>query len=272
MRKITLEEKRIILLDILTTVDSFCEKHRIVYSMACGTMLGAVRHKGFIPWDDDIDIYLLREDYNHLEEDFPDILDGKYRFASLKRTIGWHCAFGKIYDDRTLSANKKANRIAFGINIDVYPIDDVPDNEVEWQAFRKEQIKSVYKVRYKTLSLSLSNGWKRNLLLLWKKIPILFTTREDLLKKLDGLSQSNNGKGYNSCFENCQGIIQQRPFKKTLFDTISVWPFEDRFFHGFKDADAYLRNGYGDYMKLPPKEKQVLVHGYDTFWKEDVAI
>lgn len=268
MKKITLEQKRTILLDILSAVDAFCEKQGIRYSMACGTMLGAVRHKGFIPWDDDIDIYLPREDYTRLEEVFPDILDGKYRFASLSRTRGWHNAYGKIYDDRTYSANSKANRIAFGINIDVYPIDDVPDDEAGWHKFRKKQKKAVNDVKYKTLSLSSGNGLKRNLLLLWKKIPILFKTRDELLKTLDSIAQSNNGKGYTTCFENCQGLIQQHPFKKSLFDSITIWPFEDRVFHGFEDADAYLRNGYGDYMKLPPKEKQVLVHGYDTFWKE----
>ena len=270
MKIITIEEKKTILLDILTAVDKLCEKEGIVYSMACGTMLGAVRHKGFIPWDDDIDIYLLRTDYTRLENAFPNLLDGKYRFVSLSRTKGWHCAYGKIFDDRTYSANPKASRISFGINIDVYPIDDVPDTEEDWLIFRKKQKKAVYDVKYKNLSFSTHNGLRRNLFLVWKKLPILFLSRNELLKRLDIMAQSNNGKGYSTCFENCQGLIQQHPFKKTLFDTISVWPFENRFFHGFKDADAYLRNGYGDYMKLPPKEKQVLVHGYDTFWKDGV--
>jgi len=268
MKIISIEEKKTILLDILSAVDSFCEKEGIVYSMACGTMLGAVRHQGFIPWDDDIDIYLLRKDYMHLEEAFPDLLNGKYRFASLKRTKGWHCAYGKIYDDRTFSANPKAKRIPFGINIDVYPIDDVPDNEKEWQDYRKKQKKAVYKLRYKNLNLSKDSSLRRNTMLLWHKLLIVFQTKSRLLHLLDEVAQSNNGKGYSMGFECCQGLMQQHPFPKHLFSSVIYWPYEDRQFKGFKDADQYLRNGYGDYMKLPPEEHRVLVHGYDSYWKE----
>ena len=268
MKTITIDEKRTILLDILTAVDRFCEKEGVVYSMACGTMLGAVRHKGFIPWDDDLDIYLLRNDYTNLEKKFPNLLDGKYRFASLKRTNGWHCAYGKVYDDRTVSANLKARRINFGINIDVYPIDDVPDSEAEWEQYRNIQKMAVLAVRNKNLSISSENALKRNLQLMRDKLPHLFQTRKCLLHKLDQVAQSNNGKCYTMAFECVQGLIQQHPFPKSLFTSIVNWPFEDRVFKGFKDADSYLRNGYGDYMKLPPAEKRVLVHGYDCYWKD----
>lgn len=268
MKKITLEEKKIVLLDILSAVDTFCKEHSIRYSMACGTMLGAVRHKGFIPWDDDLDIYLLRDDYKKLESEFPALLDGKYCFSSLSRTEGWHCAYGKICDDRTVSANTKAKRIPFGINIDVYPIDDVPDGENEWNKYRVIQKKAVCDVRNKTLSISSQNSFKRNLRLIWDKLPCLFQTREELLSKLDRVAQLNNGKNHSMCFECAQGLVQQHPFPKSLFSSIVNWPFEDRVFKGFKDADSYLRNGYGDYMKLPPEEKRVLVHGYDCYWKD----
>ena len=267
MKKISLEEKKIVLLDILTSVDSFCKEHDIRYSMACGTMLGAVRHKGFIPWDDDIDIYILREDYSRLEKLFPDLLEGKYRFASLHRTPGWHCAYGKVIDDRTISINNKAVRVPIGINIDVYPIDDVPDNEEDWQLFRNKQKKLVYDTQYKCLSISPQNNMKLNLILLWKKASSLFKTQTRLLIELDQFAQSKNGKGYSRTFECCQGLVQQTPFPKSLFSSIKPWQFEDRSFPGFMNADVYLKNAYGNYMELPPKERQVLVHGYDSFWK-----
>lgn len=268
MKKLTQEEKKIVLLDILTAVDAFCKEHDIRYSMACGTMLGAVRHKGFIPWDDDIDIYVLREDYSRLEKLFPDLLDGKYRFVSFHRTPEWHCVYGKVVDDRTISVNTYVTRVPLGINIDVYPIDDVPENDVDWVSYRKKQKQAVYNVKYKNLKLSLNNSLRLNSLLLMKKLPILLRSKRQLLMDLDRLAQSNNGKGFSKCFECCQGLVQQRPFPKALFDSVISWPFEDRYFIGFQDADAYLKNGYGDYMKLPPKEKQVLVHGYDSYWKE----
>lgn len=268
MREIQIMEKRQILLDILSAVTDFCRENKICYSMACGTMLGAVRHKGFIPWDDDIDIYIPRQDYCRLEELFPELLDGKYKFASYSRTKEWYNAYGKIYDDRTLSVNNKLKRSSFGINIDVYPIDDVPDDEKEWKTFRKKQKGAVLNLRYKILEFSLQNSARRNIELLRKKIPIILKSRKKLLDDLMTIAQSNNGKGYKSSFECCQGIVQQHKFPKSLFSEITLWPFEDRMYYGFKDADSYLKNGYGDYMKLPPKEKQVLVHGYDCYWKD----
>lgn len=261
------EEEKVVMLDILSAVDKFCSENHIVYSMACGTMLGAVRHKGFIPWDDDIDIYIPREDFDRMEQLFPDLLDGKYRFASLSRTAEWYNAYGKVYDDRTLMITNGSKTMQIGINIDVYPIDDVPDDDSKWRMFRKEQVRAVLNVRYKNLRFSSKKSIGGNVSLLWKKVPLLFYSKGQLLLRLNQLVQSNNGKGFHRSFECVQGLMQNVPFPKALFDDIVYWPFEDRQFKGFRDADCYLKNAYGDYMTLPPEEKRVAHHGYPTFWK-----
>ena len=100
--QITREELKHIQLDILQSVDAFCRANGIRYSLACGTMLGAIRHRGYIPWDDDIDIYLLREDYNRLMAEFPPVYDGRVQLVSLERNPGWDMSFAKAYDNRTL--------------------------------------------------------------------------------------------------------------------------------------------------------------------------
>ena len=111
MRKIELEEKKVLQIDILSAVDSFCKKNDIKYSLGYGTLLGAVRHGGYIPWDDDIDIIMLRDDFEKFEKLFPEKLDEKYVFNTLSREKRWHNSFGKVSDSRTLVVERKAHAI-----------------------------------------------------------------------------------------------------------------------------------------------------------------
>ena len=109
---------------------------------------------------------------------------------------------------------------------------------------------------YKTLALRCINA-----------ITLVYSRRK-LALKLDKLAQQNNGNGYHRCFECAQGMLQRKPFNKELFDTLVPYPFEDRFFLGFKDSDSYLTNAYGNYMELPPEEKRVTHHAFKAYKKE----
>lgn len=89
-------------LEVLSSIHRFCKAKKIKYSLGCGTMLGCARHGGYIPWDDDIDIYLLRKDYNRLLKEFPEVFEGKYKLLSLERDSKWNRAYAKAYDNRTI--------------------------------------------------------------------------------------------------------------------------------------------------------------------------
>ena len=102
MKEICLDELKIVQLDIMSSIHRFCEKYHLRYSLSCGSMLGAARHKGYIPWDDDIDIYLLREDYDKMVRNFPDLWEGKYQFCTLERDSKWGLPYGKVCDSRTI--------------------------------------------------------------------------------------------------------------------------------------------------------------------------
>ena len=137
MKTIELEELKQIQLDILSVIDEFCREKGIKYSMGCGTMLGAARHKGYIPWDDDIDIYLLREEYEKLIELYPNEYKN-IKIASIQRDKKWDRAWAKAYDFRT-ELQDAGNKYRIGVAIDIYPIDRVPENYEEWQKYDKKR-------------------------------------------------------------------------------------------------------------------------------------
>ena len=116
----TVEELRSIQLEILLSLHEFCTQNNINYSLAAGSLIGAVRHKGFIPWDDDIDVYLLREDYKKLEQLFPLVYQNKYSLVTINRDSQWTRSYGKLYDNRTVEEEDVTNKYTIGIGIDVF--------------------------------------------------------------------------------------------------------------------------------------------------------
>ena len=267
MTELTRSELRTVQLDILQAVDAFCREKGLRYSIACGTLLGAVRHKGYIPWDDDIDIYMLRADYERFVALFPQVLDGHYELLSLERSPNWDMAIAKVFDNRTLYHEYAHPSEGLGVNIDIFPIDDVPDDEQAWKQYEKRQrfFQKVHAAKF--VRLSPERSLSKNALLVLMKIPVLGISQKRMARFLSRFAQKNNGKGYHSVFECVQGLIQKNRFPKAVFDKLAGYPFEDRVFQGFEDADSYLRNAYGDYMKLPPVEKRVTSHLFEAYWK-----
>jgi len=265
-KSIDLEELKVLQMNVLQAVDEYCNEHNIRYSMACGTLLGAIRHQGYIPWDDDIDIYVPREDYKRLIAEFPETYKGRYKIASLERSFNWTHPFANAYDDKTIFDENSRNRELIGVKIDIFPVDEVPLGE-EWIKYnqkrrRLQRLFSLYLVRLNSHRSLLKNA----ILLLVRILSIFFPTRK-FAEYLDRFAQQNNYKGYEHMFECCLGMMQKQPFPKSLFDSLVYVPFEDRHFKAFSDSDYYLSNGFGNYMQLPPKEKRVSHHAFKAYWK-----
>lgn len=268
MIKIQGEELRSIQLSILDNIDNFCKENNIKYSLSGGTLLGAVRHGGYIPWDDDIDICMLREDYNRFEMLFPEVYNKTICFASLKRSKEWRLAFGKAYDNRTCGTLIGAKSVCPGVNIDIFPMDDVPDNEEEWGNYNAKRRSLLKMLRRSGWRISSHNSLNRNLYVLLLNLRYLFVNRRDLADKIDAFSQINDGKGYSRVFENAMGMsMKNNPMVKKLFDDICEIEFEHRSYMGFRNYDGYLTCAFGDYMTPPPIDKQVSTHAVDFYWK-----
>ena len=266
-RQIHLEELKTIQMDILEVIDSFCAKIGIRYSLACGTYLGAIRHKGYIPWDDDIDIYIPREDYQRFVAEFPIELQN-VQVVSMERDKQWDRAYAQAFDNRTILREGRSSKGDKGVYIDIYPIDSVPDSYDEWHSYNKKRRMLVRLSEIKYINIEKGRPIAKNLVLALGKLILLPFSSRAIAKQISKYAQRYNGKGHHRSFECVQGMLQKRPFNSSLMKDFVKTEFEDRQFMIMKDYDAYLSNAYGDYMKLPPKEKQVSHHVFRAWWKE----
>lgn len=268
MDRIDVDGLKAIQLDILKAVHVFCQTNGIQYSLSSGTLIGAVRHKGYIPWDDDIDICLLREDYIKLEKAFPSLLDGKYEFLSLARNRKWDRPWGKIHDTRTLlNENARHSMKGMGIGIDVFIMDDVPDDFTLFSRWNKMRVFLVYLWVLKALRLDRERGFFKNTIVLCSRILLLPFSHRRLALAIDSFIQRPNGKGFARVFESCDSLKALSNQQKSNFDSYTELEFEGLCFCVMGGYDDYLHSIYGDYMQLPPVEQRVSHHTFNAYWK-----
>ena len=273
MRKIEIEEVKKLELDILDFFAKLCKENGLTYFLAGGTLLGAIRHQGFIPWDDDIDVMMPRRDYEKLKEVFP--VHDYYTFLHYTNTHNYPKAFGTINDSRTYKPERRIRKKChlIGINIDIFPIDSLPDDKKEIHLFFNE----ISEMARKNFCITYSYGKSDSLLLTLKRNfgillyrfmeSIGLTSVDKMVKKYSALAQRYNDKGTKMCAVTCSYIYGEREVNvKSDYYPVSKTFFEGKEYCIPANYDAYLRGLYGDYMKLPPKEKQVPHHDA-CFWK-----
>lgn len=258
MRKIELEEMKRLQIQILDYVDAFCHKHHITYSLSAGTLLGAVRHQGYIPWDDDIDIQLLRDDYERFitswrSESHP------YEFLHISTHPFLGVPFAKVSDPRTCV--KEPGVKSVGVNIDVFPIDKVT-NEQDFIC-RHAQVRRLYVDVWRKMR---EWSWRPNIIF-WKVCAWFRTPQKDLLQ-LDQIAKAKNQEDAPLLFEMIGGRTFHTPWSKEAFSHTVEVTFEGRTYPAFVGYDEYLRAAYGDYMQLPPIEKRVTHHHVEAWWKD----
>lgn len=266
MKEINLKELRVIQLDILQNVHDFCVKHDIHYSLAYGTLLGAVRHKGYIPWDDDIDIAMLRPDYEKFMREYKDEV---YRFCECRLDKDIHIGFGKVEDTRTI-IDEGGNTKNLGVTIDVFPIDDLCDSYEDslkyFNSFKWNWL--IRKAKYRELSI-VKKWWKKVVVLSLKFLFLPWSSHTLTLKNIQKVIQKVNPHSKYVgliCDVNASKI---EIVERKIWSEFQLVTFEDRQFYAVKDTDAYLSHEYGDYMKLPPKEQQVPKHDFNAiYWRD----
>ncbi len=268
MKKIELKEQHKILLDLLNYVTLICEKNNIKYSLIGGSLIGAIRHKGFIPWDDDIDIILMPEEYSKLVNVLEKENNNHYLLLDPKKDDKYLYPFLKIVDTRTILIEKNQKTIDnYGVYIDIFAYHYVSNNRIS----RYIHYKLIVLVK-KLLSASiLDNGEKhkeKNILKIIRNI-ISNLLGNKLLKRIFiKLCERNNKSKYvlsNWATYGYKKEIQYscdfRHYKKVIFENTYAYITEK--------FDNVLKTTFGDYMELPPKEKRISNHNTIIYWKEN---
>lgn len=235
-KELSLSEQQEILLEIMKDIDSFCRANGIRYSLSDGTMLGAVRHGGFIPWDDDADLCMPREDFDKFVKTYK---SDKYHLLLNTHTEEevFFYGFAKINDPSTFGATSYRNLSKYGVAVDIFPLEPVPEDEKE-RAKYTHKIRSLHNRlyhRHRKDPISIIKSYRHSINGWWNKI-------ENAL---------HNGKYTNSTLlsqiigmPNVEVLLDIERFKN-LVDV----EFQGYKFLGFKDTHSYLEMLFGpDYM------------------------
>lgn len=274
MKELTLKEIHEVSVEILLDVHQFCEANNIRYSLAYGTMIGAVRHKGFIPWDNDIDIYMPRPDYVRFCHSYK---SDRYSIIS-EYDEGCYLNFCRVYDDKeTIADSPHIPAYGFngGIRIDVFPMDGAPDDHDAFEAKMLHMGKYFNQVLYLRKAvggpshIKEAYGWKERCILAfyYYLTPTRYCLRkinEWLRKQAQEFPFGSTGRWTDySCIHRGDDNFH----KIEEWDRIGYAEFEGHTFRMLEDYDAILRRRYGDYMQLPPIEQRKLKGNEHFYWK-----
>lgn len=258
MIALTLEELQSIELNILKSFKAFCEENNLKYSLAAGTLIGAVRHKGFIPWDDDIDVFMMRTEYDKflslINKGF--VLNNKdYVVWSPEKRDSFY-PFIKIIDKRTILYETNMNRkFVSGVWIDIFPVDFCGD---DFESAKKLCVKMKADV---TKYLRYHRKYKcTSFINIMKNVYVwgmhIFKRKEFLRIERELFSYRNDIKS-KYCGTLIWATNKKDLYPSEFFGEYSMLRFEDDMFMVFKDYDKILTHRYGNYMKIPDeKERQ----------------
>lgn len=260
--KLSIKDIQKMELDMLIELHEFMKKHQLRYYLIGGSMLGAIRHKGFIPWDDDIDIGMPRVDFERLlllSEKLPEPLQLKF-FRNNELYI---YNFAKIENKNTIliETDIKHLNIKSGIYIDIFPIDGVPNNKI---------IRKIHLIKIKLLfllrNICCADSKKKRRLLKQSMVILIqnIFSFKFIIKELDKHMRKYSFEE-SKIIANYSGSWGEREImpKSYMGDPV-LYKFEKYNFFGVAQPDKYLKNVYGNYMELPEEEKRTSHHNFEV--------
>lgn len=268
MRELSVEEIKNVQYEILKKTAEFCDANGLQYFLSGGTLLGAVRHQGFIPWDDDIDIEMPRPDYNRLLELSGGRLGEFYEVTVFENNPSHARLFMRITDSRTIYEHKYyQKKYRVGLGIDVFPMDGIPEDPADYE----EYFRSIRRLK-KEFALSQSAPFKstdpfRALVKTLASIPARIKGRErlyrEIMKRVEQYPYENS-----SCVGITTGVyLEKEIHPKEDWLPVKEVRFEGESFHAPACYENYLRQLYGNYMELPKEEDRIRRHAFLVYWK-----
>lgn len=258
-RKLSLEDRKTLQLEMLKEVDAFCRDHDIKYALSCGTLIGAVRHKGFIPWDDDVDITMLFSDMLRFRDLFR---SDSIEYSDVETSSSHRFHFSSLYCRNTYS--KIGFQKSKGVCIDLYPIIECSiDNDViegllpkGLRLFERRMrfLKWESRIRRYTTFKTLPGFHKAMLDYYYFMINDFQMIGGGRYYQIGGALVGNNN-------------VYRNMWTFNPLDELIEVPFENYRFCIPARFDEFLTVRYGNYLQLPPKDQRVPYHGGDYYWK-----
>ena len=249
----TLHER---LLSMVKQLHEFCVAHNISYYMLGGTALGAKRHKGFIPWDDDVDIGMPRKDYDtfiSLRDELPDNLEISYYLNTKNSPMH----YVKLVDKNTTLIEKFYNYLVEGLYIDIFPLDGAFKNNRK-DIRRRKKIYSLFQ----RICWHCNTEKKKGLLRKTYKLYCGLFNLTKMHRKMEKLMTKVPCESGDSIANFLGAYKDKECVPIACFLEPTLYKFEDTELYGPKNIEQYLTCLYGDYMKLPPVEERVFKHGF----------
>lgn len=266
MDRETLKGVQKVQLEILTEVDRICRENGIKYWLAGGTQLGAVRHDGFIPWDDDLDIAMKRGDYTRFMQTAPKVINKKFVVQDWNIEPGFGLPFAKVRKADTLyiEAGSKNVKATQGIYIDVFPYDNLPDDQDDRDRLRKQlwfRLRLILmKQRYTPWNNDNHFSIQRYIGYIPYRIMACFRNREKLKESYLSAAQEYNKVQTVYMYNSGEPEDVKYPMPPDLLSDLILHKYEDKEFYIPRDYDYYLKTAYGNYMKLPPEGERENMH------------
>ena len=253
-------------LGIMEYIHEVCQKIGVKYFLAYGSLIGAVRHQGFIPWDDDMDICMLREDYEKLQDYLIANPDERYEVMSYKNNLNYVYPFMKVQDNHTYLLEEDVRIDSnMGIYVDIFPVDGYED-DVEFKNKMTKLIKKRQLSCYTFKGITNTKSVLNSLLRYVSVIIFYFTNTNKYVAQIEELAKSRKVSDYEQVDYLIYKDMNKPVWRREWLEQVTTGTFEGKEFTIPKNYHEILTSDYGDYMQLPPVEQRVSHHDF-KLWK-----
>ncbi len=244
---------------ILEEVDRICRKKKLKYYIIAGTLLGAVRHGGFIPWDSDIDIAMFRDDYEKFVREGNEIIDKRFFIQSDYSDKHHRYAFAKVRVNETkfIEKGNKMKDSHYGFYLDIFVLDDIKSQPSKMDYFNAKLLKLFMRIKaFRSGQIHSTKVFRTAIAVIGAGMTF-FLSRRTINNMINRIMTKDNNKGYGLVTNYCSryGILKQTMPKEVYGEPVEI-EFEGRKFLAPNKYLNWLERIYGDYMKLPPPEKR----------------